>query len=107
MSLPLTARQDAWHQCPHPKCMQRVPGLVWACLEHWWTLSPRIRGEIMAHHREPGVSTPLLQFAQENAFAYWDGLERTASSETSNLPATSHSLEAFAHAMTKSRCHDR
>jgi hypothetical protein len=87
--------------------MQRVPGLVWACLEHWWTLSPQIRGEIMAHHREPGPSASFLEFAQEHAFAHWDGLERAGHSETSNQPATLNSLEAFAREMTRSRRRDR
>jgi hypothetical protein len=55
-----------------------VPGLVWACREHWQTLSPQIRKEIWSHYREPGPSTILLRFAQEDAFAHWDGLERAA-----------------------------
>jgi hypothetical protein len=55
-----------------------VPGLVWACLDHWQTLTPQIRKEIWSHYREAGPSTCLLRFAQEHAFAYRDGLERAA-----------------------------
>jgi hypothetical protein len=52
-----------------------VSSLVWACLEHWETLPPQIRKKISSHYREPGVSTLLLRYAQEEAFVFWSGLE--------------------------------
>jgi hypothetical protein len=55
-----------------------VPGLLWACLEHWRMLPPQIRKELLRQYRRPGPATLLLRFAQENAFIYWDGLERAA-----------------------------
>jgi hypothetical protein len=71
-------QQHAQRRCPHPTCTERVPGLLWACLEHWRMLPPQIRKELLRQYRRPGPATLLLRFAQENAFIYWDGLERAA-----------------------------
>jgi hypothetical protein len=63
------------HHCAHPRCAQRISGLVWACLEHWATLPPQIRKKISMHYREQGPSTLLLRYAQEEAFVFWGDLE--------------------------------
>jgi hypothetical protein len=67
--------QSSRHDCAHPRCTKAVSSLVWACLEHWETLPPQIRKKISSHYREPGVSTLLLRYAQEEAFVFWSGLE--------------------------------
>ena len=76
--MPLTRlpQRDRLHACPHPECTRDVPGLMWACFEHWQALPPTIRQGIWAATRRPGLGSLQLRNAEERAFAFWGAIER-------------------------------
>ena len=76
MPLIRLAQRDALHPCPHPECSRTVPALMWACLEHWQGLPPRIRQGIWAATRTSGPGSLQVQDAEERAFAFWGTIER-------------------------------
>jgi hypothetical protein len=49
----------------------RVPGLLWACFEHWQELPPRIKQGISSAYYGPGPGSAALETAKQRAFAYW------------------------------------
>ena len=55
--------------CPHPACSRPVPGMIWACPEHWQALPPRIRQAIWWARREDNAVA--LAGAAQTAFACW------------------------------------
>jgi hypothetical protein len=67
---------DALHGCPHPDCRRRVPGLIWACPEHWQALPPRVRQAIWWANLEQSASA--LETATASALACWRAQERFA-----------------------------
>ena len=89
--LPLTrlSRRTTQHACPHPDCTRTVPGLIWACSEHWQGLPPTIRQGIWAATRGAGQGSLQLDRAEREAFAFWGSLERDLR-ELSSPPAHAH-----------------
>ncbi len=68
--------REALHTCPHPECRRRVPGLIWACNEHWQALPPRVRQAIWWAKLEQSESA--LESARLSALASWRTQERFA-----------------------------
>jgi hypothetical protein len=60
---------DALHACHHPDCRTRVPGLIWACPEHWQALPPRVRQAIWWANLEQSESA--VEAARLSALAAW------------------------------------
>jgi hypothetical protein len=63
------------HPCPHHGCSRAIPGLMWACLEHWQSLPPQIRQQIWAATRGAGPRALAQDAALDAACAFW-GYER-------------------------------
>jgi hypothetical protein len=56
---------------PENESSPRVPGLLWACLEHWQELPPRIKQGISSAYHGPGPGSNALESAKQRAFAFW------------------------------------
>lgn len=59
------------HTCPYPDCHKSVPGEMFACGQHWYTLPDAIRIEIWRAYRRHGVGSPELAEAHAAAYEHW------------------------------------
>ena len=93
MPLARLSPRQSLHACPHPECSRAVPGLMWACFEHWQALPPAIRQGIWAATRGPGPGSLQLQEAEQRAYAYWGAIEQELLTLAGGAPVGAASLE--------------
>jgi hypothetical protein len=65
------APMDTPHVCPHPACAVTLPGLVWACTEHWQALPPTIRQALWGATRQFDSGSLSQQAATQRALDFW------------------------------------